>query len=295
MNEPVDTVGGLVRFRVDFGYAGTNFNGWAKQPGLRTVERSFLEALELVFEPDPACFGLTVAGRTDAGVHAHHQVLHLDLAPAQIKRLGRFSGPSMVEGAIRDRLNSLLDDDIRVHAVSFAPADFDARFAATFRRYRYRIADGLAIKDPIEAGNTLWTRWPLDMLAMQQAALHLIGLNDFASFCRPRPFSTTIRELREVRVLRREDENSVVEVHLLADAFCHNMVRSIVGALIAVGEGRATPEQIRERLKAADRKSSYKVVAAKGLTLMEVGYPADSELAAQVSRAKDMRSLEDEA
>ncbi|MFM7030371.1 MAG: tRNA pseudouridine(38-40) synthase TruA [Micrococcales bacterium] len=295
MNEPVDTVGGLVRFRVDFGYAGTNFNGWAKQPGLRTVEGAFLEALELVFEPDATCFGLTVAGRTDAGVHAHHQVLHLDLSQTQIKRLGRFSAPDMAEGAIRDRLNSLLDDDIRVHSVAYAPAGFDARFAATYRRYRYRIADGLAVKDPIEAGNTLWTRWPLNLLAMQQAALHLIGLNDFASFCRPRPFSTTIRELREVRVVRRDDENAVVEIHLLADAFCHNMVRSIVGALIAVGEGRATPAEIKARLEASDRSSSYKVVAAKGLTLMEIGYPEPEEMANQVARAKDLRTLEDES
>jgi tRNA pseudouridine38-40 synthase len=294
MNESVDTVSGLVRFRVDFAYDGTDFNGWAKQPGLRTVEGCFLDALEQVFGPDPDCYGLTVAGRTDAGVHARHQVAHLDFTPEQIKRLGRFAGASMVEGAIRDRLNSLLDDDIRVFSVTFAPDGFDARFAATFRRYRYRIADGAATKDPIEARSTLWTRKPLDLLAMQTAALKLYGLHDFASFCRPRPFSTTIREIREIRVVRREDENQVVEIHLLADAFCHNMVRSIVGALIAVGEGRASVADIDARLKAADRSSSYKVVAAKGLTLMEIGYPEPGEMAAQVARTKDLRSLEDE-
>jgi tRNA pseudouridine38-40 synthase len=293
MNESVDTVDGLVRFKVEFGYDGTDFNGWAKQPKLRTVEGCFLEVLEQIFAPDPDCYGLTVAGRTDAGVHAHNQVLHLDLSPTQIKRLGRYSGPSLVEGAIRDRLNTLLDDDIRVFAVSFAPDGFDARFAATYRRYRYRIADGLAIKDPIEARSTLWTRRPLDLLEMQRAALALYGLHDFASFCRPRPFSTTIRELREVKVSRRTDENRVVEIELLADAFCHNMVRSIVGALIAVGEGRASAADIEARLKAADRSSSYKVVAAKGLTLMEIGYPEADQMAAQVARAKDIRSLDE--
>lgn len=292
MNESVDVVGGLVRFKVDFAYDGTDFNGWAKQPGLRTVEGCFLEALEQVFAPSVDNFGLTVAGRTDAGVHARHQVLHFDLTDDQIARLGRFAAPHLIEGAVRDRLNSLLDDDIRVFSAEKAPEGFDARFAATFRRYRYRIADGLSVKDPIEARATLWTRKPLDLLEMQAAALKLFGLHDFASFCRPRPFSTTIREIRDIRVVRRTDENSVVEVHLLADAFCHNMVRSIVGALIAVGEGRASVADIDGRLKAADRTSSYKVVSAKGLTLMEIGYPAPEEMAAQVARTKDLRSLE---
>ncbi|MEN9715087.1 MAG: hypothetical protein RJA35_554 [Actinomycetota bacterium] len=293
MNESVDTVSGLVRFKVDFAYDGTNFNGWAKQPNLRTVEGCFLQVLEQIFGPDSDCYGLTVAGRTDAGVHARHQVLHIDLNEAQIKRLGRFSGSTLVEGAIRDRLNSLLDDDIRVFSVEFAPEGFDARFAATHRRYRYRIADGEAVKDPIEARSTLWTRRPLDLVEMQRAALALYGLHDFASFCRPRPFSTTIRELRAIKVSRREDENRVVEIELLADAFCHNMVRSIVGALIAVGEGRATAADVATRLKAADRSSSYKVVAAKGLTLMEIGYPEAAEMAAQVARTRDIRNLDE--
>ena len=293
MNESVDTVSGLVRFKVDFAYDGTNFNGWAKQPKLRTVEGCFLEALAQIFTPAEDCYGLTVAGRTDAGVHARHQVLHIDLSPAQIKRLGRFAGASVIEGAIRDRLNSLLDDDIRVFSVEFAPTGFDARFAATHRRYRYRIADGSAVKDPIEARSTLWTRKPLNLEAMRAAALRLYGLHDFASFCRPRPFSTTIREVREITVSRRTDENAVVEIHLLADAFCHNMVRSIVGALIAVGEGRASVEDIDTRLKAADRTSSYKVVAAKGLTLMEIGYPPAHQMAAQVARTKDTRTLDE--
>jgi tRNA pseudouridine38-40 synthase len=293
MNESVDTVSGLVRFKVDFAYDGTDLNGWAKQPNLRTVEGCFLQVFEQIFGPDSDCYGLTVAGRTDAGVHARNQVLHIDLNEAQIKRLGRFSGPTLVEGAIRDRLNSLLDDDIRVFSVEFAPEGFDARFAATHRRYRYRIADGASVKDPIEARSTLWTRRPLDLVEMQRAALALYGLHDFASFCRPRPFSTTIRELRAIKVSRRDDENRVVEIELLADAFCHNMVRSIVGALIAVGEGRATAADVATRLKAADRSSSYKVVAAKGLTLMEIGYPEAAEMAAQVARTKDIRNLDE--
>jgi tRNA pseudouridine38-40 synthase len=292
MNEPVDTVGGFVRFKLEFAYDGTDFNGWAKQPGLRTVEGAFLEALERIFEADTDNYGLTVAGRTDAGVHARHQVAHIDLNPTQIARLGRYAEAGVLEGSIRDRLNSLLDADIRVFSVEVAPVAFDARFAATFRRYRYRIADGAAVKDPIEARSTLWTRHELDLPAMQAAALKLCGLHDFASFCRPRPFSTTIRELREVRIVRRTDENRVVEIHLLADAFCHNMVRSIVGALIAVGEGRASLADIDARLAAADRSSSYKVVAAKGLTLMEIGYPPADKMAEQVAQSRDLRRLD---
>jgi tRNA pseudouridine38-40 synthase len=289
MNEPVDLVDGLVRFKLDFAYDGTDFNGWAKQPGLRTVEGQILSALERIFETSIDDYGLTVAGRTDAGVHARHQVAHLDLDPTQIARLGRFATPQLIEGSIRDRLNSILDDDIRIFSVEKAPEGFDARFAATFRRYRYRIADGAAVKDPIEARSTLWTRHNLDLLAMQAAALKLCGLHDFASFCRPRPFSTTIRELREVTINRRTDENRVVEIHLTADAFCHNMVRSVVGALIAVGEGRATVADITARLEAADRTSSYKVVAARGLTLMEIGYPAPELMAHQVAATKALR------
>ncbi len=294
MNEPVDLVSGFVRLRVDFGYDGTDFNGWAKQPGLRTVEGSILDALKLVFDHDENSFGLVVAGRTDAGVHARNSVLHLDLTPAQIKRLGRYSSPSMFEGAIRDRLNNILDDDIRVCSVTVAPEGFDARFAAIHRRYRYRIADAVSVKDPVEARHTLWTRKPLDLLEMQAAALELYGLNDFAAFCKPRPFATTIRNLRQVTVRRRTDENQVIEVELLADAFCHNMVRSIVGALIAVGEGRADRQVIASKLASGSREGSFKVVSPRGLTLMEIGYPEPALMAQQVENAKALRSIDDE-
>ena len=294
MNEPVDPVSGFVRLKVDFGYDGTDFSGWAKQPGLRTIEGSFLEALNLVFGPDENNFGLVVAGRTDAGVHARNTVLHLDLTRQQINRLGRYSGASMFEGAIRDRLNNILSDDIRIYLVATAPEGFDARFAAIHRRYRYRIADAFSVKDPVEARHTLWTRKPLDLLEMQAAALELYGLNDFAAFCKPRLFATTIRNLREVTVRRRPDENQVIEIELLADAFCHNMVRSIVGALIAVGEGRADRQVIAAKLASGSREGSFKVVSPRGLSLIEIGYPQPALMAQQVENAKAMRSIDDE-
>lgn len=290
MNQPVENISGLIRLRLDFAYDGTDFSGWAKQPELRTVQGEILEALASIFNQAPESFSLVVAGRTDKGVHAANQVAHLDLTPKQVSRhLSK----------LRLRLNSLLPDDIRIYEVTVAPAGFDARFAAIYRRYVYRIADGTSIQSPLHARNTLFVRRTLDVTAMQAAALGLYGLHDFASFCRPRPGSTTIRELRSVSLKRRPidrfdlNADGVIEVELLADAFCHNMVRSIVGALIAVGEGRATTLDIAELLARADRTTSYKVVDPRGLTLLEIGYPAPELMATQVANAQALRTAED--
>ena len=296
MNESVDReVDGLVRltstrFRLSFSYDGTDFFGWAKQPGLRTVQGELLAALTVIFGEDESDFGIRVAGRTDAGVHARHQQAHIELTEEQLDRLGRNRGDIDNPRFLADRLNRILTDDLRVHSVAPAPEGFDARFSATFRRYRYRIADGLSGQNPLESRYTLHVFQNLDTLAMQAAALEVLGLHDFASFCRPRPGSTTIRELREVTVSRNAAAGNVIEIELLADAFCHNMVRSIVGALIAVGKGRATSADIRATLERASRTESYRVVAAKGLTLIEIGYPTDDKLAEQAEMAKNLRS-----
>ena len=290
MNEPVESIDGLVRLRLDFAYDGTDFSGWAKQPGLRTVQGELLDALAAIFNQAPESFALVVAGRTDKGVHAANQVAHLDLTEQQVERHLQ---------KLRLRLNSLLPDDIRIYGVAVAPEGFDARFAAIYRRYVYRIADAASIQSPLHARNTLFVRKKLDLNLMQAAALGLYGLHDFASFCRPRPGSTTIRELREVTLKRRPIDqfdlsaDGVIEVELLADAFCHNMVRSIVGALIAVGEHRATSLDLAELLARADRTTSYKVVDPRGLTLLEIGYPAPELMATQVANAQALRTQED--
>jgi tRNA pseudouridine38-40 synthase len=295
MNQPVDSLDGLIRLRIDLAYDGTDFAGWAKQPKLRTVQGDLIKALEVIFGTDPDDFGMRVAGRTDAGVHARHQVAHIDLSPAQIKRLGRHASHEAREAKLMGRINSILDPDVRVHGVSLAPAGFDARFSASHRRYRYRISDGLSVKDPVDFRYVLWTRKPLNLQDMQLAASKLKGLHDFASFCKPRPFSTTIRELREVTVTRNEQINHLVEIELEADAFCHNMVRAIVGALIAVGEGRATPTEIAAILAKKNRVGSFKVVSPHGLTLIEIGYVPEADMAAQAERTKDLRTLEDDS
>ncbi|MFM5968008.1 MAG: tRNA pseudouridine(38-40) synthase TruA [Micrococcales bacterium] len=299
MNESVDReVDGLIRlsqtrFRLGFSYDGTDFFGWAKQPGLRTVQGELLSALTVIFGEDQDDFGIRVAGRTDAGVHALNQQAHIELTEEQQDRLGRNRPDIDNPKFLADRLNRILSDDLRVHTVAKAAPGFDARFSAIFRRYRYRIADGLAGQNPLESRFTLNVFQNLDTLAMQAASLEVLGLHDFASFCRPRPGSTTIRELREVTVTRNVAAGNIIEIELMADAFCHNMVRSIVGALIAVGKGQATSADIRATLERASRTESYRVVAAKGLTLIEIGYPADELLAAQAELAKNLRSHEE--
>ena len=296
MNEPVTQQdGGLVRltrFRMQFSYDGTDFFGWAKQPDLRTVQGVILEAMTVIFGSNEEDFGIRVAGRTDAGVHALNQEAHFELSDQQLERLGRSLPAIENPSYLANRLNSLLPSDVRIHSVVAAPAGFDARFSAIHRRYRYRIADAKVSKNPLQSRYTLWLDAELDTLAMQAAAVGLRGLNDFASFCRARPDATTIRELREVIVSRNQADGGVIEIDLLADAFCHNMVRSIVGALVAVGEGKASTEDVKRVLERASRTESFKVVAPHGLTLLEIGYPADSDLAAQAEKARNMRSLD---
>jgi tRNA pseudouridine38-40 synthase len=287
MSEPVDlNVGGFTRLRIDFGYDGTDFFGWSKQPELRTIQAAFLEALTLIFGESEIDFSLRVAGRTDAGVHALHQVAHFDLTETQLARLGRETIDD-----IAYKLNRLLPNDIRVAAVGVAPAGFDARFSAINRRYRYRLADNLSFKNPLETRFTLDVAGKLNLDAMNEAGGHLLGLHDFASFCKPREGSTTIRELQEIVVSRGVGQ--VVEIEVQADAFCHNMVRSIVGALIAVGQGRATPAKIKQLLEQTNREGSYKVVSPHGLSLMKIGYPADDQLAEQAQKAQNLRTLDE--
>ena len=283
MNQPVDhSVDGLVRYRIDLAYDGTEFSGWAKQPGRRTVQGELLVAMARIFGPSDNDFGLRVAGRTDAGVHASHQVAHFDLSPDHFKRLGRSTN-------IRGRLNSLLTSEVRIFSAEPASADFDARFSATFRRYRYRIADAASVQNPLNARYALWHKQELDLLAMRGAALELIGLHDFASFCKPRVGATTIRELREISISRSKSGDREIAIELQADAFCHNMVRSVVGALVAVGSQRLSRAELANLLAQARRTSEFKVVAAKGLTLIEVGYPASRDFAKQADKTRAMR------
>ena len=276
----------LVRLRIDLGYDGSGFSGWAAQPGRRTVEEILAVALGRVLRM-PAPPALTVAGRTDAGVHARGQVVHTDVPAAAWTALagrGPGRGPS---SAPLVRLAAVLPPDVRVHAAAPAPAGFDARFSALWRRYSYRVCDDPARADPLRRHETLWTPRRLDLAAMNEAAAALTGEHDFAAFCRRREGATTVRTLRVLTWHRDEAEVAVATV--AADAFCHNMVRALVGALIAVGEGRRPPGWPGEVLAAAVRDPAVRVVAPHGLCLEEVGYPPPAELAARAAQTRRFR------
>jgi len=278
----------VVRVRLDLGYDGTDFSGWAAQPERRTVEGVLSAALATVLRAaDPV--RLTVAGRTDAGVHARGQVAHADLDPEAWARLpGRSDRPS--EEALLTRLAGVLPADVVVSRVSRAPAGFDARFAATSRRYLYRIADDLAARDPLRRRDTVSVRGHLDHHAMDDAAYLLVGLHDFAAFCRQRAGATTVRTLLALSWERLPD--GVLAGTVVADAFCHSMVRSLVGALVPVGEGSRDVDSPAAVLAGGHRDPGVRVMPPHGLSLEEVTYPPDAEIAGRVVQARATRTLD---
>jgi tRNA pseudouridine38-40 synthase len=264
-----------VRLRMDLAYDGTDFHGWAKQTGLRTVQGDLEGALTTILRvPEVA---VTCAGRTDTGVHARGQVTHADVDVA----------PDVDD--LRRRLDGLLPSDIRVRRVIAAADGFDARFSAVWRRYAYRIADDAAAVDPLTRHHVLaWPR-PLDVDAINAASTTLLGRHDFASFCKKREGATAIRTLLELSWAR--DPSGLLVGTVRADAFCHHMVRSLVGCLVAVGEGRRPPGWAGDVLAATTRDPSVRVVAAHGLTLEEVAYPPDAELAGQAGASRRLRTI----
>lgn len=263
-----------MRVRIDLAYDGSDFHGWAVQPGLRTVQGELGAALTTVLRvPEVA---LVCAGRTDTGVHARGQVVHADLPDT-----------AEVEGVLR-RLNGVLGSDVRVLRLSPAPEGFDARFSALWRRYAYRVADDPAAVDPLARAQVLTWRRPLDVTVLNQASAMLVGRHDFASFCRRREGATTIRTLLDLSWERTP--TGVVEATVRADAFCHSMVRSLVGCLLAIGDGRREPVWAGEVLREGARNPAVAVARAHGLTLEEVAYPSESEMA---ERAVETRARRD--
>ncbi|WP_186382432.1 tRNA pseudouridine(38-40) synthase TruA [Amycolatopsis rhizosphaerae] len=275
--------------RLDVSYDGTGFSGWARQPGRRTVQGLLEEALAKQPPGAAVPHSVVVAGRTDAGVHATGQVVHVDVVP--------FDGPdpsarlAVDEHGIPEltrmchRWNRYLPGDVRVLGARVAPPGFDARFSAVRRHYRYRVSDAPWGVDPLRRHDTLpWGR-PLSVDAMNDASGALLGLRDFAAFCKQREGSTTIRELQCFR-WRRLDEH-LIEAEVSADAFCHSMVRSLVGALLLVGDGRRATGWPAEVLSSRVRDSA--VAPAHGLTLVGVDYPPDEELAARAEQTRNVR------
>jgi tRNA pseudouridine38-40 synthase len=280
------------RLRLDIAYEGTAFSGWTRQPALRTVQGELESALATVFGRHGTPPSLTVAGRTDAGVHALGQVAHLDLTADQLASLERPRNDqpaTEATAALQRRLNGIagLTSDVYVSRVSRAPAGFDARFSAIWRRYEYRVADALAPRNPLLRNHTLWYPAALDEATMDAAASALVGLHDWASFCKPRDGATTIRTLQDFRW--RRDGTGVLIAEVRADAFCHSMVRALVGASIAVGEGKLATGELVVLRDRVERTSEFKVAPARGLTLVQVGYPEDAELALRAEQTRARR------
>ncbi|MEE6274411.1 tRNA pseudouridine(38-40) synthase TruA [Georgenia sp. MJ206] len=289
-----------VRVRLDLAYDGTHFAGWATQPGQRTVQGELEDALTTILRlSDPA--RLTVAGRTDAGVHARGQVAHVDVPRAAWEELpgrgDRTPGQALVlrlAGVLGQAARPRRAGDVVVLGAAEAPPGFDARFSAVWRRYAYRIADDPARRDPLQRTHVVWRARRLDVEAMDRAAALLVGEHDFAAYCRPRAGATTIRTLKELRWQRVPGEGpgaGLVVAHVRADAFCHSMVRALVGAHLAVGDGRRGVEWPLRVLEAGRRDPGVTVAEAHGLTLEEVGYPADDALAARAAQARNRRTL----
>jgi len=270
----------VTRVRLDLAYDGTEFAGWARQrSGVRTVQQVLEEALTAVLRVSEPV-QLTVAGRTDSGVHASGQVAHFDLpdgvwAAHQEKLLRRLAGK--------------LPMDVRVAKVAVAPEGFDARFAATSRRYIYRVCDSKVGTLPTRRGFVLWHNRRLDLDRLTEASRLLLGEHDFAAYCKKREGATTIRRLLDVHWERtRPDE---VEATIEADAFCHSMVRALIAALLMAGDGRCAPEFPADVLASRERHPSVNVLPPHGLTLEEVKYPGDAELAARVAETRKIRVL----
>jgi tRNA pseudouridine38-40 synthase len=288
-NEPaIDSGGGLVRLRLDIAYDGTEFAGWAPQTGQRTVAGVIDDALSTVFRVPVQ---LRAAGRTDAGVHATGQVAHLDIrADALWNAYPRTTreGDSEFLPLVR-RLARFLPADVRVLDIDRAAAGFDARFSALRRHYVYRLSTAPYGVEPQEARYvTAWPR-PLDVEAMAVASRDLLGLHDFAAFCRQREGATTIRDLQRLQWSRDGDR---VTAYVSADAFCWSMVRSLVGALLAVGEHRREPGWCATLLTSTQRSSDFAAAPAQGLTLVGVDYPPDDELEARTKVTRDLRVVD---
>lgn len=284
-----------LRYRLDLGYDGTDFAGWAKQPGLRTVQGVLEEAVDRIFGGRGAPARLVVAGRTDAGVHAARQTAHIDLELARVLALERprrgEAAPADSAAALVRKVNGVLGpiSDVVLHRGSLVPDAFDARFAASWRRYEYRVGDAHAFRDPLLRRSTARVREVLDVEAMNAACAELLGLHDFLSFCKPRTGATTIRTLQEFAWER--DDNGVLRARLRADAFCHSMVRSLVGASVAVGSGRMEAAEMLSALHHPAPLRSWATMPAHGLTLVEVHYPHEAEWLSRAQRTRARRTL----
>ena len=279
----------LIRVRLDLSYDGTDFHGWATQPGLPTVQGVLEEALAKIIRRPVRT---VVAGRTDAGVHARGQVVHLDVTEDEWTGLSRGRDGLEPGSALVRRLTGVLarlNGAVTVRDARRAPEGFDARFSALWRSYTYAISDSPRTRDPLHRRSTHWHGAGLDVELMDVETRSLLGLHDFLTFCKPREGATTIRELQDFRFAR--DDRGLVIARLRADAFCHNMVRALVAAALQVGEGRQEPGWLAQRLAAQVRDSQTRLAPPHALVLDHVEYPDDGHVpGALAARAEGTRA-----
>jgi len=277
------TLGATQRWRLDIAYDGAAFYGFAYQPEFTTVVGELRATLAntLGLEHEPVIVG---AGRTDTGVHALHQVVHVDLA----KDLARTSRVLEPERLARS-LNQQLRGRIRVLRVAQVSDDFHARFSAIWREYRYLV---LETPPPALELTNAWSwavQGPLDLDAMNKVTNEILGTHDFRAFCRrptnSEPGEALRREVLLAQWQRLEDQwslspegASVVRLRIRARSFCHNMVRCLVSTIVGIGQGRLSETTVRERLESLDRSHLPAPAPAAGLSLVAVGYDGDQNL-----------------
>ncbi len=278
MNEPLnpDVAEGFIRLRGHLSYDGTQFSGWGSQIGQRTVQGHLEECFAQILRSER--LAITCAGRTDAGVHASDQVFHIDVPLAGL--------PTMPD--LMYKVNAILDFDVVMTRCEIAPDGFDARFSALSRTYVYLVNDGL--RNPLTRRHVYNHGWALDVERMRESSRPLLGLHDFTSFCKQKDFGTAIRELKVFDWTRQED--GVIRIDVTADAFCYSMVRGLVGCVMDVGANRRPIEWPAEYLAMRKREPSAFVAPARGLTLVGVEYPADSELRTRIAQTKRNRLRE---
>lgn len=245
------------------GYRGAGFAGFAPQPMQRTVAGELSRALATYLRRPVE---LVCAGRTDAGVHALGQVVSVPVAADEL---------ALPAHALLAGLTALTPDDISIRGIWCADAGFSARFDAVRRRYRYRICDGPS-RPTLLWDSTWWLRQTLDVDAMQEAALPLLGEHDFKSFCKASSAvdKPTCRHLDEVRLSRVEEMGeSLIAIDVCGNAFLHSMVRTIAGTLVEVGRHNREVAWVRTALEACDRTAAGPCAPAQGLVFMSVDYP----------------------
>ncbi|MFT4186163.1 MAG: tRNA pseudouridine(38-40) synthase TruA [Micrococcaceae bacterium] len=282
-----------MRIKVTLAYDGSSFNGWGIQPNAPTVQGILEEALSTI---TGRLVRTTVAGRTDTGVHANGQVAHFDLEESEWQKfvcnytdtseafIRRIAG--LVNLILSKRIGRFAKGAIEIKAAEVVSEDFDARFAALWRRYSYTIEDKQFGWNPLNRNHVMHYRGQLDVSKMNIAAEMLLGKHDFIAFCKPRVGATTTRVLEEFFWERHGDE--LVTAHLKADAFCHHMVRSLVGATLMVGSGEREPKWLYERLKKQERNPEANIAPGHALVLEEIAYPDENQWAqrATLTRAK---------